>query len=117
MIINKKAIILSIYVIYYLQLINCNLRVKFNTELKKKNNIGNNLFNIKNYSYSSILEKEQNFIFNQINLEKEIVPNTSLKGSIFFVLVVLNTKIPSIIIGKPEIGKSVSVKIISKENE
>ena len=122
--IKIKSIIISIYLCYYIREIDKVERTNFEGELK---NDFNNLINSFNLSkndfqkisnltnFSKILLEEENFIINNIKLEKGIGINKSLKENIFLLFICLVTKIPLIIIGKPGSSKSLSAKLIYKE--
>ena len=145
--IKLKSIIISIYLNYYIRLVDGKTRSKFDGELKdffkqlvnyeyrnkeKPKNLNEDdiiinedlkndlLFNYdisdtNNFSFSQILSGEQDFILDNINLEKGIGKNNSLKENIFLLFTSLVTHIPLIIIGKPGSSKSLSSKLICKE--
>ena len=66
------------------------------------------------YNFSDFLKIEQEFIINQIDLNKKIVKNTLLKENVFSIFVSLFANIPLFIIGKSGAGKSLSVELINK---
>ena len=135
-----KSIICSIYICYYIRLINDEKRGGFDAELQKtllkivnfysenKNNEENesNLLNkIKNEKlkkevierknfeqFSDLLKIEEEFLLKQIELDKGIGKNELLKENLFLLFLAVVTKIPVIIIGKPGTGKSLSVQLI-----
>ena len=139
--IKIKSILCSVYVCYYFRL-NYEERFDFERTLKnillnlvnykEKNepteeNINFSLFDeIKNQqlkeelkyedirNFSQIIEKEEKFLFDKIELNKEIGRNESLKENIFLSFVSIMAKIPLMIIGNPSTGKSLSVEIIIK---
>ena len=139
---NKlRSIICSIYLCYYVRLINQEIRFNFEMKLKPillklvnyERNIddreSNLMEQIKNQdlkneierrpeetinNFSDFLRIEQDYIINQIELDKGIGKNYFLKENIFLLFFSLLTSIPLIIIGKPGIGKSLSVQLIYK---
>ena len=141
-----KSIIISIYLCYYIRLVdersrtnfdielkeplkklvNCNLPKKNISEIKEKdiiydgplrNDLMNNykIGDFEQFYFSNILYCEEDFILSNINLEKGIGKNKSLKENIFLLFTALVTNIPLIIIGKPGSSKSLSAKLINKE--
>ena len=141
---NKlKSIIISIYLCYYVRLSDTKIRSNFDLELEysfiklvnyKNNNInlekGNLIYDgdlknelINNYNiidfhlfkFSYILSLEEDFIIDNISLDKGIGKNKCLKENIFLLFVSLITNIPLLIIGNPGFSKSLSAQIIFKE--
>ena len=141
-----KSIIISIYLCYYIRLVDGNTRSNFDTELQKpfeqlvnyksiskeennsndkdvifdgdlkndlKFNYGVTDFN--QFHFSQILSYEEDFLLKNINLNKGIGKNKSLKENIFLLFTALVTNIPLIIIGKPGSSKSLSAQLICKE--
>ena len=64
--------------------------------------------------FSDFIKIEQDYLIDQIELEKGIGKNTLLKENVFLLFISLLTNIPLIIIGKPGCGKSLSAQLISK---
>ena len=62
--------------------------------------------------FSDFINIEQDFLINQIELEKGIAKNKLLKDNLFLLFISILTKIPLIIIGKPGSSKSLSVKLL-----
>jgi len=87
----------------------------FNEDLKKDLNLNYNIVDFKLFHFNQILSYEQDFILNNISLNKGIGKNTSLKENIFLLFIALATNIPLIIIGKPGSSKSLSAQLIYKE--
>ena len=139
--INKiRSIICSIYLCYYIRLTDEKKRSNFEGNLrpillKLINNDknftekgGNLLEQIKNekliqeiLKYNETLNKlsdflriEQEFILDQIELDKGIGKNTLLLENVFLLFLSVVTNIPLIIIGKPGTGKSLSAQLIYK---
>ena len=135
-----KSIICSIYICYYIRLTN-ETRKDFETFLQpilldivnsgEKNKdekskglldkiryqklIKDLLDNLKLKSFqkfSDLLEIEEDFLIKQVELDKEIGKNQSLKENLFLIFLGVVTKIPLIIVGKPGTGKSLSAKLI-----
>ena len=137
-----KSIICSIYICYYVRLINVTKRTEFDIRLKEIllklinfNNIINtkgieeseegslvdkikneelkaDIRNKKINQFSDFLNTEEDFLINLIKLDKGIGKNSLLKENLFLLFISIITKIPLIIIGKPGTGKSLSAKII-----
>ena len=134
-----KSIICSIYLCYYIRLINEDIRGKFDFELQKtilkivnvystENNDEenkNSLFDkIKNKKlkeelsekniehFSDLLKIEEEFLLKQIELDAGIGKNDLLKENLFLLFLSVVTKIPLIIVGKPGTGKSLSAQLI-----
>ena len=139
---NKlRSIICSIYLCYYIRLTDQKIRFNFEAVLRpvllklvnndiNYNDEGNNLIKeIKNKdlideintrpeeiikTFSDFLKIEQDYILNQIELDKGIGKNTLLKENVFLLFLSVVTNIPLIIIGKPGTGKSLSAQLINK---
>ena len=138
---NKlRSIICSIYLCYYIRLTDDKKRNNFENILRphflelingnKTEEISGNLINeIKNEefkneilsrpkepikNFSDFLKIEQNYLINQVELDKGIGKNTLLKENLFLLFVSVITNIPLIIIGKPGSGKSLSSQLIIK---
>ena len=115
--IKLYAINLSIYLGYYLRLTDINdktdnknegglrkiLYEKLNEKFKEKSKI----------DFLMIPEKEENFIADNVELEKGIAKNRALLENLFSLFVAINTKIPIFILGKPGCSKSLSVQLIN----
>ena len=143
-----KSIIISIYLNYYIRLVDEKTRTNFDAELqglfkelvnykfdkKSQENLNENdviydgdlkndlkfNYNITDFSqfhFSNILSYEEDFILQNINLNKGIGKNKSLKENIFLLFTALVTNIPLIIIGKPGSSKTLSAQLIYKEME
>ena len=139
---NKlRSIICSIYLCYYIRLTDDKKRANFEVTLRplllqlinNEKNIeekgGNLIEQIKNEdlkneimtrpeetinAFSDFIRIEQEFILNQIELDKGIGKNTLLKENVFLLFLSVVTSIPLIIIGKPGCGKSLSAQLINK---
>ena len=134
-----KSIICSIYLCYYIRLINDEIRGKFDFELQKtllklvnvysyekiddenKNNLFDKIKNKKLIeelsdknmeNFSDFLKIEEEFLLKQIELEPGIGKNELLKENLFLLFLSVVTKIPLIIVGKPGTGKSLSVQLL-----
>ena len=138
---NKiRSIICSLYLCYYIRLTNPLIRYNFDVSLrpvllelinkKKIEEKGGNLIDqiinedFKNEilsredeqkiekNFSDFIKVEQNYLIDQIELERGIGKNTLLKENVFLSFVSVVTNIPLIIIGKPGCGKSLSAQLI-----
>ena len=140
---NKlRSIICSIYLCYYVRLTNQEIRFNFESELRStllklvnneksidEKRDGNLMDQIKNQdlkteierrpeeiinNFSDFLRVEQDYLIDQIELDKGIGKNALLKENIFLLFLSVITSIPLIIIGKPGTGKSLSAQLIYK---
>ena len=138
-----KSIIISIYICYYIRLTEKQAREEFDINLMNEflilinnNKIDSNsnetdlLSKISNKEFiedikhrnkisqfkhfSKILEIEEEFILDKIELGKGIGNSRSLRENLFLLFVSLGTNIPLIIIGKPGSGKNLSTHLIYK---
>ena len=138
-----KSIIISIYICYYIRLTEKQAREEFDINLMNEflilinnNTIDSNsnetdlLSKISNKEFiedikhrnkisqfkhfSKILEIEEEFILDKIELGKGIGNSRSLRENLFLLFVSLGTNIPLIIIGKPGSGKNLSTHLIYK---
>ena len=137
---NKlRSIICSIYLCYYIRLTDDDKRTNFEFDLRPiliklllngkdiaegkplleqiqieefSNEITKNDEDISNFS--DFLRIEEEFILDQIELDKGIGKNTLLKENVFLLFLAVKTNIPLIIIGKPGTGKSLSAQLIYK---
>ena len=135
-----KSIICSIYLCYYIRLIDDQKRGSFNTELQQtlleivnvyseekndKNNKANNLFDKIKYeklkkeimesnieNFSDLLKIEEEFLLSKVEKNKGIGENELLKENLFLLFLSVVTKIPLTIVGKPGTGKSLSAQLI-----
>jgi hypothetical protein len=62
--------------------------------------------------FSELLKIEEEFLLEQIELDKGIGKNQLLKENLFLLFLAIVTKIPLIIVGKPGTGKSLSTQLI-----
>ena len=109
------SINLSIFVCYYLRITDKNVRKSL---LELMNTIIHN-FNLSNKTFiiKDFLElplREENFIANNIRLDKGIAKNRALLENIFSLFVAINTKVPIFIVGKPGCSKSLSFQLLNK---
>ena len=111
---EKKEILsinLSLYLVYYLRLSDSinqkSLRKKLSEELNPifQSMIPNDILDIP--------LKEQNFIADNVNLDKDIARSRSLLENLFSLFVSINKKIPLFLIGKPGSSKSLSIQIMN----
>ena len=61
-------------------------------------------------------KREQNYIADNIELEKGIAKNRALLENLFSLFVAINTKIPIFILGKPGCSKSLSFYYFAELN-
>ena len=139
---NKlRSIICSIYLCYYIRLTDDEIRSNFEAELspillklvnyeniidEKGDDLIDKIKNeeLKNEIYtrpeeiikkfSDFLRIEQDYIIDQIELDKGIGKNALLKENVFLLFLSVITNIPLIIIGKPGTGKSLSAQLLNK---
>ena len=135
-----KSIICSIYLCYFIRLTNEDKRGKFDAELQQilleianvnyevktedEKNIPDLFSKIKyerlaqdlrekNFQkFSDLFKIEEEFLLEQIELDKGIGKNQLLKENLFLLFLAVVTKIPLIIVGKPGTGKSLSAQLI-----
>ena len=107
------SINLSIYLGYYLRLTDINEENQDGLRKTLLNKL-NNIYEPKvGFNFLFIPEKEENFIADNVQLEKGIAKNRALLENLFSLFVAINTKIPIFIIGKPGCSKSLSVQLIN----
>ena len=136
---NKlRSIICSIYLCYYTRFTEQEIRFNFECILRpillqlvnneKNVDEGPLMKSIKNeclineinsrseeiYNFSDFLKIEQDYLINQIEIDKSISKNSLLKENVFLLFFSVITNIPLIIIGKPYTGKSLSCQLINK---
>ena len=136
---NKiKSIICSIYLCYYIRLTNEDRRGNFEYALREiLLQIANvyceeieeiktgDLFSQIRYQklrdelreknfqkFSELIKIEEEYLLDQIELDKGIGKNQLLKENLFLLFLAVVTKIPLIIVGKPGTGKSLSAQLI-----
>ena len=137
---NKiRSIICSIFLCYYIRLTESKIRTNFDVNLRpillqlinnkkieeKGGNILDQIINEEfkkeilsrpeekiGINFSDFIKVEEDYLINQIELEKGIGKNTLLKENVFLSFVSVVTNIPLIIIGKPGCGKSLSAQLI-----
>ena len=113
--IKLYSINLSIYLGYYLRLTDIdegnNGKISSRLILLEKLN---EIFRKESKNEFLILpENEENFIADNVELEKGIAKNRALLENLFSLFVAINTKIPIFIIGKPGCSKSLSIQLIN----
>ena len=136
-----KSIICSIYLCYYIRLIDEEKRSNFNYKLRdillnivndgqKKDNekaeagelvdqikydqLRNDLKQEPISQFSDFLKIEEDFLLDKIELDKGIGKNNLLRENTFLLFLAVITNIPLIIVGKPGTGKSLSAQLIYK---
>ena len=105
---KELSINLSIYMVYYLRLSD---QLSLRDTLSKKLNLICQEFISLNFL--DIPKKEQNFIADNVDLDKYIARNRALLENLFSLFVCINKKIPIFIIGKPGNSKSLSIQLIN----
>ena len=109
--IQVYSINLSIFVCYYLRITDKSLR---NALIDRMNKIFQKFNDFNNINFIDLPIKEENFIVNNINLEKGIAKNNALLENIFSLFVAINNKVPIFIVGKPGCSKSLSFQLLNK---
>ena len=97
-----KSANLSLFMCYYLRIINTEKREKLNLEMSK-------ILKFDFLDYPLRLEKE---LADNINLEKGIAKNRALLDNLFSIFVCLNNKVPVFICGKAGCSKSLSFSLL-----
>ncbi len=98
--IEYSAVLLSIYICYFIRMTDKNLRNQFSKLIKD------------NFNYQKFVREIQNKIVEDFEIEKGIAKNRILLENLFALFVCINNKIPIIICGKPGCSKSLSIKLI-----
>ena len=106
------SINLSIFICYYLRIIDKNKRKELNGRMNKIFKKYENYFIIKDFLELPL--KEEKFIIDSIDIDKGIAKNRALLENIFSLFVAINCKVPIFIVGKPGCSKSLSVQLILK---
>ena len=110
--IQTYSIILSIFVCYYLKIVDKEkrneLNEKMNVLLKKFNN------SFKDKDFIDIPIREEKFLVDNIKLDNGIAKNRALLENVFSLFVAINNKVPIFIVGKPGCSKSLSVQLLLK---
>ena len=106
------SINLSIFVCYYLRISDKEKREKLKERLNK-------LFQnfdefLKDKDFLDLPLKEEQYILENMQIDKGIAKNKALLENVFSLFVAINTKIPIFIVGKPGCSKSLSVQLIIK---
>ena len=130
---NKiRSIICSVYICYYTQLKSPEIRFEFenalrpilikliNNDINRDERGGTLLEQIKNQNVKNEIEIrpedflriEQDYLIEQIEIDKGIGKNSLLKENLFLLFLSVITNIPLITIGKPGTGKSLSAQLI-----
>ena len=105
------SINLSIFLCYYLRINGKTKRKEFVREMNKifqKDEINQKL------DFLEVPLKEEQFLVNNIKLDKGIAKNRALLENIFSLFAALNSKVPIFIVGKPGCSKSLSFQLINK---
>jgi len=110
--IQVYSINLSIFICYYLRISDKEKRKKLNERLNKLFQNFNE--SLKNKDFLEIPLKEEQYILENIQIDKGIARNKALLENVFSLFVAINNKIPIFIVGKPGCSKSLSVQLILK---
>ena len=105
------SINLSIFLCYYLRITEKALRDEFVKEIDKIFQ-GSELKQKK--KFLEIPRREEQFLVDNIKLDKGIAKNRALLENIFSIFSALNSKVPIFIVGKPGCSKSLSFQLINK---
>ena len=113
--IKLYSINLSIYLGYYLRLLDTNEDSGENEGIRKQlYEKLNDIFIIKvKIDFLLIPSEEENFIADNVDLEKGIAKNRALLENLFSLFVAINVKIPIFIVGKPGCSKSLSIQLMN----
>ena len=106
------SINLSIFVCYYLRIIDKNKRQILNQKMNFFFQNADKRF--KNEDFLELPLREEKYIVDNIKLDKGIAKNRALLENIFSLFVSINTKVPIFIVGKPGCSKSLSVQLLLK---
>ena len=108
--IHFSAVNLSIFICYYMRISNKNLRESLYDQLNTT------IFSILNEQrdFLEIPLRVENFIIDNIKIERGIAKNKALLENIFALSVAIINKVPIFIVGKPGCSKSLSVQLITK---
>jgi len=106
------SINLSIFICYYLRISDKEKRKKLNERLNILFQNFNETF--KDKDFLDIPLKEEQYILDNIQIDKGIAKNKALLENVFSLFVAINNKIPIFIVGKPGCSKSLSVQLILK---
>ena len=87
--IEYSAVLLSIYIYYFIRMTDKNLRNQFSKLI------------LKDFNYQKFIREIQNVIVDDFQIEKGIAKNRILLENLFALFVCINIKIPIIICGKP----------------
>ena len=114
--IQVYAVNLSVFVCYYLRITDKGLRNNLVTIMNEKisNFIQSNKGKYKIGDFLELPLKEENFLVNNIKLDKGIAKNRALLENIFSLFVAINQKVPIFIVGKPGCSKSLSFQLLNK---
>ena len=107
------SINLSIYLCYYLRITKKESRDDLEKELNKILS-SYDISKHEDFNFLKIVNREQEFLLKNIELEKGISKNRALLENIFALFAAINNKVPIFIVGKPGCSKSLSVHLIYK---
>ena len=109
---HRYAIILGVFMCYYLRIVENDTRKKFVEVMNDEMKDLDEFFRYKDFL--DIPEREEKYVLDNMELEKGIAQNRALLDNTFSLFVAINKKIPIFIVGKPGCSKSLSVQLINK---
>ena len=120
-----KSFILSLFITYYIKLFKFGYKNKYLEtinahiiDLEKKLGIKDlsNSGKLSNEPFNVIIREEEEFLLREMEIQKEkgIGLNNSLKENIFLMFFSIYANIPLIVVGKPGCSKSLSIQLINR---
>ena len=106
------SINLSVFVSYYLRI--SDKEHRDGLEIKMNEIFQNFDKSFKDKNFLDLPKKEEQFIVENIKIDRGIAKNRALLENIFSLFVAINSKVPIFIVGKPGCSKSLSVQLIIK---
>ena len=107
------SINLSVYLGYYLRLTDFENMGKKGLRDILKEKLNKIFIKESKIDFLKVPKLEENFIADNVELEKGIAKNRALLENLFSLFVAINAKVPIFIIGKPGCSKSLSVQLIN----
>ena len=113
-IIILRTVNISLFICYYLRIVDRNLRKELEQKLDKKLKEFCISEKLKEFTFLEYPEELENEIVDSMNINKGIAKNKALLDNIFSIFVCLNLKIPIIICGKAGCSKTLSFSLLCK---